>query len=165
MATEASRDPERGLRIKELRRRRGYLSAKALADAMGIHHRTVQNWEVGRAIDSPNLGRLAEVLGVTPGHIWAGEDDDGAEGVDPIVVLRRRVDALEGRFAQEDGERAVALRAHDKRVTDELAQIKERIEAGADAWARILTELRQLRLAVDELRAAGATGSRSGTAP
>lgn len=163
MTTE--RDQDRGQRIKQLRREHGYTSGQALAEAIGVHPRSVSNWEAGKPIDGPNLARLAEVLDTTPGFIWTGKQDEPA---DPVSVIRARVDRLEGKLAQHDGDRAVALRAHDKRVLDELAQIREQLEALARSQREsalllpdLAAEVRELRLAVQSLPHAGASDSQS----
>lgn len=149
MATDmAARDPERGRRIQRLRRERGFTSAAALADAMGVHPRSPQNWEAGKPIDGPNLARLAEVLGTTPAYVWTG---DQGEPADAVAVLRGRVDRLEGTLTQ-DGDRAIALRAHDKRVEDELAAIRAQLEALAEAQQAAALVLPDLVSASLELR-------------
>jgi transcriptional regulator with XRE-family HTH domain len=161
MEPASTLDPARGRRIQDLRRRRGYTSAPALADAIGAHPRTVDNIEAGKPISGPILARLAEVLKTTPGYLWTGEED--AEPADPVSVLRARVDRIAGRIAQDDGDRAVALRAHDKRVEDELGQIRERLGDLAQRQTEaalvlpdLVSEVRELRAAVDKLRRSGA---------
>lgn len=143
-------DPERGRRITELRKQRGYTSARALAHALGVHPRSVDNWTSGKPIDGPNLARLAELLRTTPGYIWTGEDDEPA---DPVSVLRARVDRLEGVLAQQDSGRPIALRAHDKHVETELAAIRERLEELAEAQQAAALVLPDLVAASLELRA------------
>jgi transcriptional regulator with XRE-family HTH domain len=148
---DGERDPDRGARIRQLRKAKGFTSAAALAQAVGVHPRTVDNWESGRPIDGPNLNRLAQALDTSAGLIWSGEDGEAG--------------------------RPVALRAHDKRVREdldailsELGRIREQTAELASLLPDLVAETRDLRAttaelqqAVAELRRREAGGSQSGT--
>ncbi|HHJ9028614.1 TPA: helix-turn-helix domain-containing protein, partial [Streptococcus pyogenes] len=56
-------------RIKELRKEKG-LTQQGLADDIGVHFRTLQNWENGKAdIKSDKAQTLADFFGVSVGYL------------------------------------------------------------------------------------------------
>lgn len=145
------RDPARGRRIQELRRALGYTSAAALAERLGVHVRSAENWEAGKPIDGPNLGRLAQVLDTTTDYIWTGRAPAEMDGTTP-EALAGRVEALEGRLARErdlfefvkaNSGRITALEEAVeemlKRVEGELAGLRELMEGTATAVKALRT--------------------------
>ena len=56
-------------RLKELRKEKG-LSQKALANELGVHYRTLQNWENGESQIKPDKAQqLADFFGVSVGYL------------------------------------------------------------------------------------------------
>lgn len=56
-------------RLKELRKKKG-LSQQALANELGVHYRTLQNWENGESQIKPDKAqRLAEHFGVSEAYL------------------------------------------------------------------------------------------------
>ena len=69
-----SQPVEIGARIRDTRRKRGW-TQDALAEAVGVTRSAVAQWETGRAGQlTPNLTRIAEVLGVGVEFLMFGED-------------------------------------------------------------------------------------------
>jgi transcriptional regulator with XRE-family HTH domain len=65
---------EIGARIRETRRKHGW-TQDDLAEAVGVSRSAVAQWETGRAGQlTPNLSRIAEVLGVGVEFLMYGED-------------------------------------------------------------------------------------------
>ena len=63
-------------RLKELRKEKG-LSQKALANELGVHYRTLQNWENGESQIKPEKAeKLANFFGVSIAHLLGYEDND-----------------------------------------------------------------------------------------
>lgn len=61
-------------RLKELRQEKG-LSQKELAKDIGVHYRTLQNWENGKAEIKPDKAQvLADFFGVSVGYLLGYED-------------------------------------------------------------------------------------------
>lgn len=61
-------------RLKELRKEKG-LSQQALANEIGIHCRTLQNWESGvTQIKIEKAQQLADFLGATPAYLLGYSD-------------------------------------------------------------------------------------------
>lgn len=61
-------------RLKELRKEKG-LSQQAVANELGIHCRTLQNWESGATqIKIEKAEKLADFLGVTPAYLLGYSD-------------------------------------------------------------------------------------------
>jgi DNA-binding XRE family transcriptional regulator len=163
-------DPARAQRMRELRAQRSRpgsrFTQKMAAQAVGVTERAYQEWEKGGPIDGPNLIALARVLRTTPDFIL-----DGEEGR-PVDDTGRRLDRLEAEalsHARSNGvDRPTALRAHDKRVQDDLEEIKDRVSALAEqlgqlaeALPDLTSEMRELRQAVDALPQRESAGSRS----
>lgn len=56
-------------RLKELRKEKG-LSQQALANKLGVHYRTLQNWENGESqIKIENAKKLADIFEVSEGYL------------------------------------------------------------------------------------------------
>ena len=61
-------------RLKELRKDKG-LSQQALAQQIGVHYRTLQNWENGKTHIKPEKAeQLADYFGVTVGYLLGYDD-------------------------------------------------------------------------------------------
>ncbi|EFV98396.1 DNA-binding helix-turn-helix protein [Streptococcus agalactiae ATCC 13813] len=62
-------------RLKELRKEKG-LTQQGLADDIGVHFRTLQNWENGKAdIKSDKAQALADYFNVSVGYLLGYSDD------------------------------------------------------------------------------------------
>ena len=62
-------------RLKELRQEKK-LSQKELAENIGVHYRTLQNWENGESQIKPEKAQqLADYFGVSVGHLLGYEDN------------------------------------------------------------------------------------------
>nr|WP_283264657.1 helix-turn-helix transcriptional regulator [Streptococcus dysgalactiae] len=60
-------------RLKELRKEKG-LTQQSLADDIGVHFRTLQNWESGESQIKPKKAqRLADYFGVSVGYLLGFE--------------------------------------------------------------------------------------------
>ena len=69
-----------GKRLRQLRQARG-LTQEALAEALGVHVRTVRNMEAG--VHGPqfdNLEKLAQVLGVEVKALFSFENEESQNG-------------------------------------------------------------------------------------
>lgn len=63
-------------RLKELRKEKG-LSQQALAKKIGVHYRTLQNWENGENQIKPDKAQqLADYFGVSVGYLLGYESDE-----------------------------------------------------------------------------------------
>lgn len=63
-------------RLKELRKEKG-LSQQALANELGVHYRTLQNWENGESqIKADKAQQLADFFGVSITHLLGYDDND-----------------------------------------------------------------------------------------
>ena len=63
-------------RLKELRQEKK-LSQKELAKTIGVHYRTLQNWENGESQIKPDKAKkLADFFGVSVGYLLAYTDDE-----------------------------------------------------------------------------------------
>lgn len=63
-------------RLKELRKGKG-LSQQALANELGVHYRTLQNWENGESqIKADKAQQLADFFGVSITHLLGYDDND-----------------------------------------------------------------------------------------
>lgn len=64
-------------RLKELRKEKG-LTQKGLADDIGVHFRTLQNWENGESQIKPDKAQaLADYFGVTVAYFLGYSDYQG----------------------------------------------------------------------------------------
>ena len=62
-------------RLKELRQEKK-LSQKELAKTIGVHYRTLQNWENGESQIKPDKAQqLADFFGVSVGYLLGYDDD------------------------------------------------------------------------------------------
>ena len=82
---------EIGARIKEARRKHGW-TQDDLAAAVGVSRSAVAQWETGRAGQlTPNLTRIASVLGIGVEFLTLGEDKRGpvqTRTSDELAMLR-----------------------------------------------------------------------------
>lgn len=63
-------------RLKELRQEKK-LSQKELAKTIGVHYRTLQNWENGESQIKPDKAQqLADFFGVSIAHLLGYDDND-----------------------------------------------------------------------------------------
>jgi transcriptional regulator with XRE-family HTH domain len=89
--TRMTQPVEIGARIKDARRRQGW-TQDDLAVAVGVTRSAVAQWETGRAGQlTPNLTRIATVLGVGVEFLMFGEDKRGSaptKSSDELAMLR-----------------------------------------------------------------------------
>jgi transcriptional regulator with XRE-family HTH domain len=82
---------EIGARIKDARRKHGW-TQDDLAEAVGVSRSAVAQWETGRAGQlTPNLTRIASVLGVGVEFLTLGEDKRGpvqTKSADELAIVR-----------------------------------------------------------------------------
>jgi transcriptional regulator with XRE-family HTH domain len=72
-----SNPTEMGIRIRDVRRERGWTQDQ-LANAVGVSRSAVAQWETGRAGQvTTNLTRIAEVLEIGVEYIMYGDDKRG----------------------------------------------------------------------------------------
>jgi transcriptional regulator with XRE-family HTH domain len=144
------RDPARGQRIQELRRTLGFTSAAALAERLSVHVRSVENWEAGRPVDGPNLGRLAQALDTTTDYIWTGHEETALSG-DEVLD---RLAAVEGRIARE-ADLARFVRANSERITRLEQMVEESVRRVEGELAALRELMEGTATAVKSLRTAG----------
>jgi len=82
-------------RLKELRKEKG-LSQQALANELGVHYRTLQNWENGESQIKPEKAeKLANFFGVSIAHLLGYEDNDFKNETDiKVSVLDEALEKL-----------------------------------------------------------------------
>jgi transcriptional regulator with XRE-family HTH domain len=139
--TEKGRvDPERGERVKEIRKRVSeregrHITQDALADRLGVTLRAYQLWESGRGIDPDNAIRLAMVGQVSLDWLMQGETQNGSNHLN----------------ASEEPNHELVARLR------EIEEVLRESEAGLDALrsrvdqlrADVLAELRALRSSLE----------------
>src|SRR5580658_10790176 len=86
-----SNPTEMGIRIRDIRRERGWTQDQ-LANAVGVSRSAVAQWETGRAGQvTTNLTRIAAALGVGVEHLMYGHDKAAPGQVqrgDELAILR-----------------------------------------------------------------------------
>ena len=95
-------------RLKELRKEKG-LSQKALANELGVHYRTLQNWENGESQIKPDKAQqLADFFGVSVGYLLGYSDKVNAKAklLDIIIsegyILQSTLDKCIGKLNETD---------------------------------------------------------------
>lgn len=107
------------------RRKELGLTLAQIADLMDVAEATVQRWESGniKSVRHEKIGKLAEILQVSPSVIMGWDDISTAQGKAPATEGKREEDTNIIRIAGRDGSYA------EKRLTDEqLAAIKAIID-------------------------------------
>ena len=80
-------------RLKELRKEKG-LSQKALANELGVHYRTLQNWEKGETdIKLSQAKMLADYFGVSETYLLGYSDLKNETNI-KIAVLDETIEKL-----------------------------------------------------------------------
>lgn len=88
-------------RLKELRQEKGLLQ-KELADILGVHYRTIQNWENGGDIKSDKIKEVADYFGVSMGYLLGYESNDElATHILKSANLKTQDDAMRFAFTEE----------------------------------------------------------------
>ncbi|CDG57948.1 helix-turn-helix domain-containing protein [Streptococcus thermophilus] len=73
-------------RIKQLRKDKG-LSQQALAEQIGLHYRTLQNWENGYGeISIGKAKKLAEYFGVSVGYLLGIDDVSAKDNITDLIA-------------------------------------------------------------------------------
>lgn len=105
-------------RIKQLRKDKG-LSQQALAEQIGLHYRTFQNWENGYGeISIGKAKNLAEYFGVSVGYLL-GIDDVSAK--DNITDLIAKINE----WADERNLKQADPKIQWMRITEEVGEIRD----------------------------------------
>lgn len=105
-------------RIKQLRKDKG-LSQQALAEQIGLHSRTLQNWENGYGeISIGKAKKLAEYFGVSVGYLL-GIDDVSAK--DNITDLIAKIN----HWADERNLKQADPKIQWMRITEEVGEIRD----------------------------------------
>lgn len=74
-------------RLKELRKERG-LSQKALANELGVHYRTLQNWENGESNIKPEKAEeLAKIFNVSVAYLLGYTDDSKVYDDEKVIEI------------------------------------------------------------------------------
>ncbi|WP_242892657.1 helix-turn-helix domain-containing protein [Actinomadura litoris] len=100
-----------GTRIKRARERKR-MTQEDLASQLGVHRRTVDNWENGRSAPKNRLGALEEVLGIRLSSEPPTELDEPEENLPPPASKEDRGKAARERVLAEikrDPELAVMI--------------------------------------------------------
>jgi transcriptional regulator with XRE-family HTH domain len=133
-----NRDPERGERIKQLRKGPPYRGTqKAIAQKIGVTERNYQYWEKGHNIEDENLAALAHVLKTTPEFILTG---DPADATPPQRMSRSEASATH------------AIRVHDRWAQSAIRGLSDRLDRLERAVANLQDGLGDLAAAMRELR-------------
>lgn len=74
-------------RLKELRKEKG-LSQKALANELGVHYRTLQNWENGESNIKPEKAEeLAKIFNVSVAYLLGYTDDSKVYDDEKVIEI------------------------------------------------------------------------------
>lgn len=78
-------------RLKELRQEKK-LSQKELAENIGVHYRTLQNWENGESqIKSNNAKQLADYFGVSVGYLLGySEEPKSVDKIESKLLMHKQ---------------------------------------------------------------------------
>jgi transcriptional regulator with XRE-family HTH domain len=119
-------DPERGSRIEELMEETGF-SDSHLASVLGLKDGgNVGRWRKGKAIHSPNVGPLAQLLGTNRRYLVTGK---GEKGPPPEEAALLREDLSKLQSSLLDGLSRLSQEAErQRRSLEDLLQRVERLE-------------------------------------
>jgi DNA-binding XRE family transcriptional regulator len=141
--SEPRRDPERGLRIRQLREARPGLTKAMLAAEIGASPRSLLNWENGNPITTGYVIALADALGTTPTYIWSGPSDPDVyqgTGVPPSGSATATIVRVEAMVREQ----FQLLCSHDEHTTRAIGEVEvrdQRIETHLEALSQVLEEL------------------------
>lgn len=111
-------------RLKELRQEKK-LSQKELAKKIGVHYRTLQNWENGESQIKPGKAQpLADFFGVSVGYLL-GYTNNPKLYSDEIVI---------------EPEEGVVLTHSEQRNNEKLDQIRKKAQKQKDDFVNFLSE-------------------------
>lgn len=105
-------------KIKQLRKDKG-LSQQALAEQIGLHYRTLQNWENGYGeISIGKAKKLAEYFGVSVGYLL---------GIDDVSVKDTFTDLITkiNHWADERNLKQADPKIQWMRITEEVGEIRD----------------------------------------
>ena len=81
-------------RLKELRKEKG-LSQKALANELGVHYRTLQNWENGESNIKPEKAEeLAKIFNVSVAYLLGYTDDSKVYDDEKVIEISGDIIAI-----------------------------------------------------------------------
>ena len=108
-------------RLKELRKEKG-LSQKALANELGVHYRTLQNWENGESNIKPEkANELAKLFNVSVSYLLGYSDKKERSSSIELKNDIRRETAIDRGFSMQGLlDENSALRDENRRLTNEL---------------------------------------------
>ena len=107
-------------RLKELRKEKG-LSQKALANELGVHYRTLQNWENGESNIKPEKAKLLADYFSVPVSYLLGYDDN--------LTIGDTIESLEAVYAGDipsNDEMVEKTITHQKKTDKEIQEIIEK---------------------------------------
>lgn len=99
--------PELSTVLRQRRQELG-LTLAQIADKMGVAEATVQRWESGniKTVRHEKIGRLAEILGVTPAQLMGWEESDASPVTPPsnqnIIRIAGRNGSYEERVLSDE---------------------------------------------------------------
>ena len=106
--------PELSTVLRQRRQELG-LTLAQIADKMGVAEATVQRWESGniKTVRHEKIGRLAEILGVTPAQLMGWEESDAAPVTPPSNRNILRIAGRDGSYEERvlSDEQLSALKA------------------------------------------------------
>ncbi len=149
-------------RLKELRKEKG-LSQKALANELGVHYRTLQNWENGESNIKPEKAQqLADFFGVSVGYLLGYSDkeersssielknDIRRELIEQLLEANRRETAIDRGFSMQGLlDENSALRNENRRLNNELTN-SYKVNSKAKLLDTIISEGYILQSTVNE---------------
>lgn len=154
-------------RLKELRKDKG-LSQQALAQQIGVHYRTLQNWENGKTHIKPEKAeQLADYFGVTVGYLLGYDDiedlvteteDILKKGVEEQQKARKQASSHYDYFLETIFEVLSTLKEGTKENKLEQKEALELIDTldylinSLDKWNKKLYESQTMLLQYDKLK-------------
>jgi transcriptional regulator with XRE-family HTH domain len=121
------KDPRRGERIATLMERGGW-SDSHLATVLDVRNDAPGRWKRGAAISSPNVGPLAQVLGVNREWLVTGEGESSPPSdSEQVASVKEELAAMRSSFLEGLG--ALSKQADEQRsALEDLLQRVERLE-------------------------------------
>ncbi|WP_333781040.1 helix-turn-helix domain-containing protein [Streptococcus thermophilus] len=105
-------------RLKQLRKEKG-LSQQDLAQQIGVHYRTLQNWEHGTSqISIREAKKLAEYFGVSIGYLLGFDDVSVNNGIADLI-------AKINHWADERNLKKADPKIQWMRITEEVGEIRD----------------------------------------
>lgn len=137
-------------RLKELRKEKG-LSQKALANELGVHYRTLQNWENGESNIKPEKAEeLAKIFNVSVSYLLGYSDKEERSSSIELKNDIRRETAIDRGFSMQGLlDENSALRDENRRLNNELIN-SYKVNAKANLLDIIISEGYVLQSTLDK---------------